>query len=491
MTTLVRTTISTLRRKHELIRTQEQEKQYAYYIGDYDALSTYLDTAMDKTFENHAQMPRTYIPITRKIIDLLAIIYLEPAKRAVYVDGQLNETLTNYINKVYPKDVNIQDKYAHRLAKLHNVSLPMLSFNNGVFQQVTHPSFFFEVEIDENQNLTKVCYPKDYPTEDGNYQTHKVVWTKNEHYVVGLNGKDKTPVKGDSTINPFGVLPLWGFRMNESSTDYWGEGQNLLIQENETINLLSTKANYDDLILGTSGAILAIDVDEDQVTTTDENGEKKVQIGKSSILFAKTRVGATQQPDMKFIATTSQIEAVMKAIDWKVRLLALSLGLNPATFSVDMTTQSGISRLILRIDQTEIRRDDLEQCKRYEYDRFNILRKMNNAIIEGDYADSDGLMVIPDNAELRVDFQEVEIPATAEEEWLDITNELRYHQTNLVEMLRKANPDIQTVEEAIEILDRNMELNEKYNVTLDPQEMDSRLQQNVNQVENQSQSEEN
>jgi hypothetical protein len=157
-------------------------------------------------------------------------------------------------------------------------------------------------------------------------------------------------------------------------------------------------------------------------------------------------------------------------------MLALSFGLNPAMFSADVTSQSGISRIILMKEQLEQRTEDSEQCLLYERNRFNVIRTMNNSLVDKGF---EGLVTIPEDAELMVDFVEIDTPMTIQDLWIDRNQRELRGMASPITWLMNDNTDIKSVEHAIQILQTNKELNEKYGTSVS---LGSRLDNQLNRT---------
>jgi len=445
------------------IRKAEQEKAYFYYIGDRPQILNYLLIALKKTWDNDTvgNMPKSMYNITKRIIDKLTIIYKAPAKRAIYIGGKYNKDWSNYYNGILPVDVNKADKAAHRLAKLQNTVLPHITYDTKTqrFKQKTISSSLFDVTPSSNDILEAdiISYDKYLTNSDGDMELYKIVYTETEIYKEDSLG-NKTSIY-DGIKNPFGILPFIVFRLRDYN-DFWGQTESMLIEENEIINLLLTKLNYDDIILGTAGALFGINLGKISQSVKDkyaETNSRTVKAGRSHIINVESEFNDKPTPDLKYISTNPQISAVSDAIDWKIRSLALMYGLNPNSFSSSLKVESGFSRKVAMADEFELKKDDLDACLRYEQDRFNIIRTMNNVLASGNYENTEKLKVMPEDAKLIVDFSDVDIPLDQSDLWLDRKEREARGMGTPVDWLMQDNIDITSREIAQEILNGNME----------------------------------
>jgi hypothetical protein len=141
------------------IRVEEQKKQYIYYSGDAFNIKKYLVDALNISYSatNIEEMQLQWVNITEKIINQMAVVYLQPAVRTIMLNGEASEDLTDYYNEIMPKNINTQDKDAHRLAKLHNVSLPFVTFDEdtGRFDYKTQPSYLYNIKHEYGKLIWK------------------------------------------------------------------------------------------------------------------------------------------------------------------------------------------------------------------------------------------------------------------------------------------------------------------------------------------------
>src|SRR5690606_10879734 len=81
------------------IRKKEQEKLYWYYSGDKHNILKCLDETLSITYDladDVAEMQKQWVNLTEKIINQLAVVYRDPAKRTLTKGGQENKEATEY-----------------------------------------------------------------------------------------------------------------------------------------------------------------------------------------------------------------------------------------------------------------------------------------------------------------------------------------------------------------------------------------------------------
>ena len=412
------------------IRIAEQEKQYRYYSGDFYNTKKYLISALELTYavEDIEEMQLQLMNITEKIINQMCVVYLDPAQRRIMLNGEVSEELTDYYNSILPMDINTQDKQSHRLAKLHNTVLPHVTFEDGRFKYNTLPSYLYNIKQDAKK-LLEVSYEKMYGDD-----WYQVFWTKDKHYRLDAFGNPSSVPEGDGT-NPFGVLPFPELRL-KNCVDFWGEGQNDLINVSEQVNLLLTKLVNSDVIMGTEGTVLAVNLDLSK-SGTEKEGLKKVRTGRRHPVTIDNIKADDMQPSLTHITTDPHIEDTMGMIDWYIKMIANFKGLNPHAILSEIKDTSDFQKTMDAVDQVEIRKDDIEPCRVFEHDRFEVTKRMNNVLL-----DTEGLQMIPEEAELMVDFAEIVIQKTPQETMDERDWQLEKNLTSLVEILKEINPDL-------------------------------------------------
>ncbi len=449
------------REAENILRIQQQEKLYDYYISDEINILSRLNDALKVTFdeEDIAEFQKEYINITKKVINQLAIVYNEPAKRNILLSGKKDEKLTSNLLSSLPSNINTIDKTAHRYAKLFNTSLTRISFKNGRLLYDVLPSHLFDVLVDDNDpySLLELSYDKYIKNEDGDDELYTVFWTKDRHYmkqVLEVGEKyiygDEVPIGNNKEmVNPYGVIPFAAMRM-EMQGDFWGTGQCDLANVNEQINFLLTDLINGGIIMQSWGTPFI-------ANTGLEEKKKRLRFGPKHPIAVK-QTNSEFPPIFEYKNANPLIAEVRDTIDWKIKLIALSKGLNPNSFLADAKAASGYSKIIDSLEQLEIRRDDIEPCRIYEDERFNISRSVLNYHMQFTGKEQG---MIPADAGMSVDFAEIEVPRTADEKMKENEFKLAKGMTSVIELMKEQNPDL-TDEEAEEMIKKNLEMNKKY-----------------------------
>jgi len=451
-------------------RISEQEKLYHYYVGSPDEVNSYLDTALAITFDSDdiQEFQRNWINITKKCINQLAIVYRDPASRHIVIDSNENKDLTDYYLSRLPLNINTIDKTAHRFAKLFNTSLTQAYFEDGKIKYNVLPSYLFDIKVSDNDpyKLTEVSYQKDF-TVNGKRERFVVVWTDTEHYKVplleykyGFFTGDKQPVVGEDIINPYGIIPFAVLRLEEQN-DFWGVGLSDLVNMNEQINVMLTELINEQIIMGTAGTTLAVNLGLDYKKKDGTTGLKKVRTGRKHPIVVESADKEKATPSLEHVTTQPFIDEIRSTVDWHIKMIAMSKGLNPNSFLADVKATSGYSKVLDAMEQLEIRRDDIEPCRMYEDERFRVSVKINDYHATTTDKSEYGLKTIGDKAELVVDFAEITQQKTIDEIIKDTEYQLKYDLISVLDLMKEKNPDL-VDDELKKKLDDNKAINDIY-----------------------------
>ena len=455
----------------EEIRKETQEWLYDYYTGDAKKILERLQEDIIKVLGSEIvddeEWLYDFVNLTKKMINGLAVVYTEPAERYIASEYDAEEQpLTEYVYEVLPKSINSKDKKAHRLSKLFNTSLTQIYFDreDGI-QFNIEPSHKYEIKTDYNNpyRLSEVRYEKYFLNAKGEDELYTVVWTKEDHYKedsekrqspVGDNKDMKNPFRNDEGegIIPFAVLML------EEGEDFWGVGQVDLVNVNEVVNFLLTFLLNDAIVLGSSGTLLAVNLglaDKGQ----EKNSIKKVRVGRRHPVVVENVRSDMAAPSLQYVSTNPLIAEIQSSIDYRIKQIAVLKGLNPNTILSQIKDTSDYQKMMDAAEMIEIRRDDLEPCREYEERRFEIIKAVNNAAYkDAELRSNFGLQPIPWDAELVVDFAEIETQKTQDEIWKDREEREKRNMGSAVDWLIEENPELE-IEQAQQIINDNKQVN--------------------------------
>lgn len=442
--------------RQQQARKDNQEKMYHYYTGEASEILKYLDIALLKTFDSLdlQEFQKDYLNITKKIIHETSVIYTEPPERKlVNKDGEENEDLTKYFDTILTGRLNSKDKKIHRFGKLFNTAIMEVFFNKltkKIDFRIDSPHLLTIIPHENDyMKIGVLMYDKYFKNGQNKDELYTVVWTEKEHFKVDASGNKSAIGDNEKMVNDYGIIPFVVYRTEEMG-DFWGVGQDDIVNTNEVINVFLT-----DLVNGTLmsvwGTPLFVNCDlEKKASDKDNQDVKKVRVGiKHPIIVEDVRTDQVA-PRLEYISHNAVINDLIGEIDWRIKLLAANKGIDPNVFLQEAKATSGFSKVMDRINQIEIRNDDIEPAREFEEERFEIIKRLNNYYVN----EIEGGQEIPNDVKLKVDFAEVNIPKSDDEIWKNREMESKYGMSTPKDWLKEDNPDL-TDEEAEEILSKN------------------------------------
>lgn len=450
-------------------RIKEQKKLFDYYLNDYHAINQHLDKALEVTFhaDDLEDLQRNYINITTKTVDQLSIVYRNPAKRVIIKDGEKTSTqeVTEYYNNLLFA-VNTSDNTALRYAKLANVSLTYVYFDKGKIKYKVLPTWLFDVVVSDSDpyKIEQLSYKTYFDDEE-----YRVVWTDTEYYKVkSLKFRDivfqgdKEPVNDSpyGITNPYGVIPYAVLRLKEQG-DFYGNGMSDLVNGNEQINVILTELMNEHILMGGAGTVLATNCGLATRKTDGSTSIKHVKVGRKHPIVRDEVRAEDVPPSIEYISTNPLLTELKETVDWYIKMFALTKGLNPNSFLAEVQDTSGFSKVMDAFEQIELRKDDIEPCRLFEDERFNITRIVNNFHASTRDKTDYKLKAINSEYYLKVDFSEVETFLTPEQQQTKDENDLKLNLITVYDLMRRSNPDL-TDEEIDTQLKKNKEINDKF-----------------------------
>ena len=453
-------------------RVKEQEKQHCYYVGNENKIKKYLNKALEITYatEDIEEMQLNYVNLTKKCIDQMAVVYREPADRYFerieeieLQEGEEEQTdeeaeeFTSYYWSILPEKINVIDKKAHRYAKLSNVSITLILIDKEKkkIKYIVEPAYKFNLEFDDNDpaKIVRMTYPKYYKNSKGEDEYYTIVWTANEHYKMDALGNRVAIYDNKGMINPYKEIPI-AITNFENGDGFWGEGQNDLINVNEQLNVLLTKLVSNDVIYGSEGTDLAINLGLDKKGTVDTDGVRKVRRGRKHPIVVENVRSDIITPSLQHVSNVVDIQGVRDFIDWYIKYIASLKGLNPSAVLAQLKDTSDYQKIMDAVDQMEMRQDDLEFMRSYEKQRYEITKLVWNT-----HALELGMDEINDDGfEFKVDFAEIGIHETEVDKQSKRIFELTHNLSTPIDWMMEENPDL-TREQAEKLILENRKFN--------------------------------
>lgn len=448
--------------KSEAERMEIAQKLQDFYTGDSDAIVRHLETCLGKTFrpEDVREFQLLYLPVVRRIIDKLCIVYKGETER--FVDGENNADLLNELYRL--ADVNGKSKHWYRMGKLHHTVLvqpvvreidgkPRLQFDVWTPNQIT--------VIEDSKNFlkpSKVMYQVQVTNPDGGHTVNTVFWSDTEHFVLDDKGRPVIDPENPDKVNPYGVLPFVVLRFGEPDS-FWGEGETVLMNVEEKVDVLLTQL-MDLLIMQGHG----------QAVLTNARIEGDVATGpKHPILLHP--MDPSQPASFSFATVTGKVSEITTAIDWLINKTSVMYGLSQSSSMESSQTASGYAKQLDNWDVIEKRDEDAAVLAEFEGNLYKVARLV---------AEVEGLKVPPESTvdSFYVEFSDYDFPQDPLQEIQTKKLKLDLGLWTPADDLMDEDPTL-SKDEALAILEENLTIK---NRLADQFGMTSPLNQNANGI---------
>lgn len=391
-------------------------KLWDYYHFDRDGITSYVEEAMGNTFKQETidKMQFPLYNLTKKVINLTAVAYMEPALRyvvvpkAVQADAEglteIGDRQAERDNEIYQEvlagsNINTVSKEWNRFAKLLTTVYVEVVFRDGKIEYRLHPPHELEVVTDPTNYLEpiEVCYDQKVGDE-----TYTIRWTPTEHEILDVHGKrvESEVLNPWGGVNKYGIIPLIPCRVSIPDT-HFGDGDAELVWMNEKINIASASM-FHNMLMQSHGQAVSINMDLDKIASGPITGP--------DVVIEANKVSKDDfPPSFTYVKPDPATEANIKAIDWMVKQMAVMKGLSVQSVSAEVNEQSGVSKSVDLVELRERRQDDIEFLRPFEKRLFDVTRTVWNFNMPGSK--------ISDKAVFGIDFVEPEVPLSATEEW--------------------------------------------------------------------------
>jgi hypothetical protein len=340
----------------EVTRINNAQRLFDYYQGDADAIEKHLQKALSRTFtsDDIAEFQLLYLPVLRRIIDKLCIVYKSGVWRTLEGEGATEKLDELYENS----DILQKQRYWYRMAKLFDTVLvrPVVRERNGepyLNYDVFTPNKVTVIPKKDDYTQPAAVVYQEQVNVKGQNQLQTVYWTDEEHFIVDEDGNKKVLEGNPGNKNPYGELPFEVLRLKETE-DFWGDGQTVLANVEEKIDVLLVQL-MDLLVMQTHG----------QPVFNNARIEGEVQTGpRHPVMLIPS--DPAQAAAFSFVSPDGKIKDVQDAIDWIITKTATMYGLSRSAESGESQAASGYAKMLDNWDLMEQRAEEVEILKDFE-----------------------------------------------------------------------------------------------------------------------------
>jgi hypothetical protein len=426
----------------ELQRVSQFQKLFDYYIGDNAKMQAYLQRALSKTFDatDIEEMQTPTFNITQRIINRTSIAYSIPAERYIVLDetDRTKKQALLYSDIIYNSNINAAVKRAHRYAKLMDCSHVSPVWRNDRIEYDVFPSHLLTVLESQDDYLKPqaVMYRIAKINDSGNEYFEYVYWDEEVNAIL-----DKDGGKVKEIPNPYKLIPFIPMRLRETE-NYWGEGDTQLVDINEKINILLVSL-FDNAIMQSHGQPFAINL----------GSKGTLQTGPRHVIEAENVRSDQVQPSFQFVQPQAAIDEVTKLIDWMIKTVCMQRGLPAFSVSTENKAQSGAAKAIDILELQEIRQDDIENLKDFEYQLYEATRAVWNHHAKEK---------LDESAKFAVEFEDLTPEPPEKDQLLNKKMKLELGLWTPVEELTDEDSGV-TKEDAMKMVEENLSIRNKLN----------------------------
>lgn len=343
----------------------------------------------------------------KKVINKRANLYrLAPRRLFIGIDQAAGDELYRSAN------VDIVLKRLSRLTKLLKTTVLQVGWmNDQLTLSVVSPSIL-DVVYDDPQNPTRVIVTHRSANEkDVTYSD----WTRRTYTRRDYRGN---PIKVDGNphrLNPYGLLPFVYLFDSLPDDQFFIPGGDDLIESQEAINV------------ALSNLWRAV-----ELQAHGQAWASGIPAGEALSIGPERAITLPEGGSFGFAAPNAPITDILEAIQFVMRQIAASNDLSADVFDLDRRSESGAAKHVEQIDLREARQDDIALWRRYEYQLFEVIKRVVNTHAPG---------TIPDSAKVVVDFAEMQENLTETERLNNAQKKLEMGVWSPVDILRTENPD--------------------------------------------------
>jgi hypothetical protein len=400
-----------------LARKQDARKRIAFF-EDYQL--GYIEQELSKYFSEPEKLKICFINIVKKIINLLAMVYVQDAKREVEGTERDREIFSEIAKSTA---LPVKWKMINRYTVLcKTLTVRPVWRQNKMDIDVITPDILDIKTGDTPEQLIQVIVTH-YPESGKSDEVTFSVWTIEEFKKLDYRGNIVESQSNIYSVIPY--VPIWD-RCPTSSFFLSGGDDLIVIQESisEKLSDLLYTIRHQGFSTGyikqghsTGGSI---HVDPGTLIELNENGE----IG--------------------YASAKAPIKDIIEAIQFLISQAAVSNGLPAASLSTKNVDESGIAKIAGNRELEEYRRDQIALYARYESNLFEMFKIIWNVHNPG--------RKISEKARLQVDFFDPK-PVLSPDKQADTWDKLiALGVASPVDAILERNPDLKTREDALAFL---------------------------------------
>lgn len=402
-----------------------------------------------ETFEDMKNYVDVSNNLAKRICSELSIVYKEEPNRKVTPkspDKRYQEIQTQ---------MRLNDKMGRvnfYLNGLNDLILFPAIYGNRIDLNILTPDKVTVFEDEDDPTMIEALAIEDfYYNEQGKKITLYYFWSPLEHYILDENFNKQYVFGNEQGLNPY-----WEFNKDRQSHcfypfiaahntprchSFWDEttGMDLF----EATKSIAIKNSFIYFMFPMQFKQMAI---QNEGIDTGQQSVKNPQI-KSPLHVMQTN-GQTQVLDWQ-----SQLVQLKEIVESQLYQVGSNYGISAENFKLTAVETSGFARMIAKERLLEIRANQVKNYREIEAQIFLSSAIANNLYQLGSE--------ISESSKFSIDFKEPGFPSDPSMELDVLQKKISLGMTNILDEIKKQNPDIKTDDEAEAELDRNIQIRNK------------------------------
>jgi hypothetical protein len=395
-------------------RKAEAIKRIDYYRSEQDQ---YTLDSIAKWSAKPNELTPLQINIVRKVINQLACVYIEPARRIVE-GGEKDQQLFTDIAKTSMLDSLM--KQAQRYAKLLKTVLLRPVWRNGTLEIDLLTGDIVDVATGDSPRDLKSVMVTHWPSNGKAQEVTYSLWTPETFQRLDWRGNIV-----DDQPNPYGILPFVACWDSLPVDSFWVTGGADLISAQSAIN-----EKLVDLLHVIRWQSFAVGWIKSRRHGPDSDNPYPLTIGPGSF------VQLENDPEMGlgFESPQAPIQETWEVIRDIIQQAGIANGLSAHSLTAKVSDESGISKIVSNQELMEKRRDDIELWRRYETQLFDVIKTVWNVHNPG--------KKFSDKASMRIDFADLTDPDQETADGLKWQQLIDAGQASPIDWAIARNPDL-------------------------------------------------
>ena len=420
-------------------RKNEVVKRLSLY---HDQMEDYVNIDLAKHHNDPDVLTPTYFNLVKKLCNNLAMAYLSNPTREV-VGTKRDQQIYQHIIESSKLDVKM--KVVSRYAKLLKTLLIRPIWRDGKIELDVLTGDILDIltanTVEKLERVMITNYPQSGKQNDINYS----VWDKDIFRRLDHNGNEIEVEENPYKLLPF--IPIWDSW--PCAGTFWMPGGDDLINCQEAVNARLTELQLT-LRYQAFGVAVSKGMSDGTVREVGPNSVIEIQDPEGSFEYKKTH---------------SPIAAMLEAIEFLSKNLAITNGLPAQSMSIKATQESGLAKISGNRELEESRRDQLSLFSTFEKELFTM-----NKIIWNYHNPNRKLS---EESRLKIDFADPKPVLDPLKQVESFEKELNMGTKSRTDILMIQNPDLSKEDAQVklqEIIDENKQFNNSPDEALNTEE---------------------